>query len=214
MIYSRPMRTETRIMPALLLAAVAVIGAACGDDDGDEATPTEASGTVTERPTATPATPSPIEEPFEGTQEPVEATPPPGITTALLVNVKTQVLGPFDRVTFEFREGLPGFRIEYVEPPIIADPSGLQVEIDGAAFLQVRMERAAGHDPDTGQQTYTGGLELTPGLPQVLELERTGDFEGVLTWAIGMNSRADFRVLQVLEDPPGLVIEVKHPGSR
>jgi hypothetical protein len=120
--------------------------------------------------------------------------PPGGITTALLTGVFTQSFETYDQVTFEFQEGMPGFRIEYVEPPIIADASGLEVEIAGSAFLQVRMERAAGHDPDTGEETYTGSLELTPGIPQVVELERTGDFEGVLTWVLGVNERADFRV--------------------
>jgi hypothetical protein len=207
------MRIQSGFLLFVILVGAAVAAVRCGDDEGDETTPTaseQATATATDEPTATPGTPTVTEEPFEGGQEPVEATPPPGITTALLVAVDTQDQGTFDRVTFQFRNQVPGFRIEYVEPPIIADPSGFQVEIDGAAFLQVRMERAAGHDPDTGQETYTGGLELVPELPQVLELERTGDFEGVLTWVLGMNSRADFRV-QTLEEPPGLVIEVAHP---
>jgi hypothetical protein len=97
-----------------------------------------------------------------------------------------------------------------VDPPIIADPSGLEVEIAGAAFLQVRMEPAAGHDPDTGEPTYTGELELKPGLEQLLEVERTGDFEGVLLWVLGLASKEDFRV-DTLQDPPRLVIDVAHP---
>jgi hypothetical protein len=201
-----------RLIRTLLLVVllVAMAGlAACDDDDEEEDDGTTTPSTA---PTSAPATPTASAEPFNGGQEPVLQEPPGGITTALLTGVFTQSFETYDQVTFEFQEGMPGFRIEYVEPPIIADASGLEVEIAGSAFLQVRMERAAGHDPDTGEETYTGSLELTPGIPQVVELERTGDFEGVLTWVLGVNERADFRV-QTEDGPLRLVVEVAHPGT-
>jgi hypothetical protein len=141
----------------------------------------------------------------------VEATPAPGgPTTALLLAVRTAEQGTFDRITFEFQGELPGYSVQYVEPPIIADASGLEVDIDGSGFIQIRMEPAAGHDPDTGDETYTGPLELKPDLPSLLEAERTGDFEAVLTWVLGLSEEADFRVT-TLEGPPRLVIDVAHP---
>ena len=57
--------------------------------------------------------------------------------------------------------------------------------------------------------TYTGPNRFSPGTPEVIELVRTGGFEGVLTWAIGLNDRVDFRVL-TLQDPPRLVIDVRN----
>ena len=100
--------------------------------------------------------------------------------------------------------------MQYVEPPIIADASGLEVDIAGSAFIQIRMEPAAGHDPNTGDETYTGSLELKPNLPSLLEAERTGDFEGILTWVLGLGEDLDFRVM-TLDGPPRLVIDVAHP---
>jgi hypothetical protein len=43
-----------------------------------------------------------------------------------------------------------------------------------------------------------------------VEAELTGDFEAVLTWALGVNQEADFRVL-TLDGPPRLVVDVGHP---
>ena len=141
----------------------------------------------------------------------MEATPAPGgPTTALLVDVRLADQGTFDRITFEFEGGVPGFGVQYVEPPIIADASGLEVDIEGSAFIQIRMEPAAGHNPDTGNETYTGGLELTPDLPAIRETERTGDFEAVLTWVLGLSDELNFRVT-TLDGPPRLVVDVAHP---
>jgi hypothetical protein len=47
-------------------------------------------------------------------------------------------------------------------------------------------------------------------LPSLVEAERTGDFEGVLTWVLGLNEEAGFRVYE-LEEPYRLVVDVAHP---
>ena len=175
--------------------------AGCGDDD-------EPSPSAT--PARSPA--SPTAEPFSGGRDPVEETPSgsPPLGGALLVDVRTGEQAGFDRITFEFEGGLPGYLVEYVEPPIIADPSGLEVEIEGSAFIHIRMEPAAAHDPNTGDETYAGPLELKPALPSLLEAERTGDFEAVLNWVLGLSEEADFRVT-TLQEPPRLVIDIGHP---
>lgn len=199
---------------ALLAASALLVAAACGGGAPTAATPTTPPD---ETPEATPAdratpaetaTPSPTPVPFDGTRGPVEVegTPP----TALLVDVRTGLQEGFDRIVFEFEEGLPGYRIEYVEPPIEADPSGLPVEIAGSAFLKVTLRSAAGFDPSTGDPTYDGPSEIAPGLPSLLEAERTGDFEAVLTWVLGLTEEVDFRV-SALEDPFRVVIDVAHP---
>jgi len=126
----------------------------------------------------------------------------------VLIAVRSGRHEGFDRAVFEFRDGLPGYRIEYVKPPIIADPSGLPVQIAGNAFLQVRMEPAAGHDPNTGASTAP--IEVSTGLPSLVEMKRAGDFEAVLTWVLGLRAEVDFRVFELME-PFRLVIDVKHP---
>jgi hypothetical protein len=163
--------------------------------------------------------------PFEGARGPVEKE---GVTVAspiaspaeqeryyefnppLLVDVRTGRHDEegFDRVVFEFSNVLPGYRIEYVQSPITACGSGLPVTIAGNAFLQVRMTPAAAHD-EQGNVTF-GTTELTPGLSTILEVESACDFEGVLTWVLGLSEEVDFSVL-VLTDPYRVAVDVAHP---
>jgi hypothetical protein len=191
-----------------------LLAVACGDDDNGiiptASGPSSDSATPVITASPAPASPSPSGEPFNGGREPVEAPPPAGFVTALLIDVQTGEHEGFDRITFEFSGGVPGFRVEYVEPPIHADPSDLLIEIAGDAFIRIRMEPAAGYDPDTGTPTYNGPLELTPGFASLVEAERMGDFEGVLQWVLGLTEKTDFRV-ETLEGPPRLVIDVAHP---
>jgi len=203
------------IRPAAMPAACIflLLAVACGDDDNGTTPTASAPPSDSATPVITAsasASPSPSGEPFSGGREPVEAPPPVGFVTALLIDVQTGEHEGFDRITFEFSGGVPGFRVEYIEPPIHADPSDLLIEIAGAAFIRIRMEPAAGYDPDTGTPTYNGPLELTPGFASLVEAERMGDFEGVLQWVLGLGEETEFRV-ETLEDPPRLVIDVAHP---
>ena len=195
---------------ALLIGAGLLLLAACDDNGGDGAqTPTDTSvggGEPMGTPDATASLPTPTAV-FEGTRGPVEQerTDQPA---AILVDVRTGHHEGFDRVVFEFDIAIPGYRIEYVQSPITACGSGLTVTIAGDAFLQVRMTPAAAHD---GQGNVTvDTTELTPGLPAILEVESTCDFEGEVTWVVGLNEEVDFSVFE-LSDPPRLVIDVLHP---
>lgn len=196
-----------------VLAALALVVSGCGDDEGDDtASPTATTGataSATGERTPTPGTGSPTGQPFGGSTDMVVVLHEQGIGQAILRDVRVAPQEGFDRIVFEFEGGVPGYRIEYVEPPIIRDPSGLEAQIAGNAFLQIRMERAAGHDPNTGVSTFEP-LELTPGLPSILEAEETGDFEAVLTWVLGLSGKLPFRVDE-FNSPDRLTIDVRHP---
>jgi hypothetical protein len=84
------------------------------------------------------------------------------------------------------------------------------VTIDGKAFLQITIQGAVANYLAAGGTAYTGPNELKPGLPNLVEAEITGDFEAVLTWVLGVNEEAGFRVL-TLEGPARLVVDVGHP---
>ena len=115
----------------------------------------------------------------------------------------------YDRVVFQFRNALPGYRVDFVEPPLREDGSGAPVKIEGDAFAVVRMEPASGFDLATGEGelVYDGPRRLA-GSGIVAELVRTGDFEAVLTWSVGLDERVPFRVLR-LENPSRLVIDFR-----
>ncbi|MCA1703036.1 MAG: peptidoglycan-binding protein [Actinobacteria bacterium] len=115
----------------------------------------------------------------------------------------------FDRVVFEFRDTLPGFDVRYVDPPIIQDGSGEPIAVDGSAFVQIRMEPATGFDFDTGTPSYNGPGRISgagAGLAVVREVVRSGDFEGVLTWVVGLGRRVGFQVA-TLSGPSRLVVD-------
>ena len=133
---------------------------------------------------------------------------------ALLERVAVARHEGYDRVVFQFRNVLPGYRVEYVEPPLRQDGSGNVVEVDGNAFVVVRMEQASGFDLGTGEGelVYKGPRRISgagAGTSVVREVVRIGDFEAVLNWAVGLDDRVDFRVL-TLDDPPRLVVDFRN----
>ncbi len=135
-------------------------------------------------------------------------------------------MGTFDRVTFHFRTLVcldfcstpPSnpqptiFRAEFVDRPVLANPSGQEVPVSGNAVLQLVMSNASGVDlsVDPPVQTYTGPTRIEANLPNVVEVVETGDFEAVLSWAIGVRSGAGGATAQVLTSPTRVVVDVPH----
>lgn len=120
----------------------------------------------------------------------------------------------YDRVVFQFRDQLPGYRVSYVQPPLKEDGSGNPVEIQGGAIVMVRMEPASGFDltTDEGVMVYKGPKRIEgsdSGTSVIRELVRTGDFEAVLSWAIGLEDRVDFRV-RTATSPARLIVDFRN----
>jgi hypothetical protein len=130
---------------------------------------------------------------------------------ALLVDVRAARHEGFDRVVFQFRDALPGYDVRYVSRPIRLNGSGRVVPIAGGHVVRVRMDNAL--DADLTQpgapMTYTGPQRFSPGTPEVVEVVRAGGFEGVLTWAAGLQDRVDFRVT-TLNAPDRLVVDFRN----
>ena len=114
----------------------------------------------------------------------------------------------FDRVVFEFSGvGFPGYQVQYATEPIRACGSGAEVPLAGADRLAVRFEPAQAHD--TLGNVTAAARSLAPRLQQVLELKLVCDFEGQVEWAIGLDARRPFRVLEVSQ-PPRVIVDVRH----
>jgi hypothetical protein len=112
-----------------------------------------------------------------------------------------------DRVVFSYSvHGLagPGCRAGYANGPFTEDASGRPVSVAGSAFVVVRCTPAYGYDYATGRTTYTGPKHVEPtGAEHVKQLAETGDFEGVVTWVVGLDARRPFRMAEQTV-PPGL----------
>jgi hypothetical protein len=120
----------------------------------------------------------------------------------------------YDRVVFQFQNGLPGYRIEYVQPPLKEDGSGNPVSVQGNAIVLVRMDPASGFDLNTGEgvMVYKGPKRIdasSAGTSVVQELVRTGDFEAVLSWAIGLSDKVDFLV-RTATSPARLIVDFRN----
>jgi hypothetical protein len=145
---------------------------------------------------------------------------------ALLVGVDVHDMGTFDRVTLSFRftvcvdepctppdNPLPVItKAAYVDPPVLADPSGQPVPVAGGAVLQLVMTNASGVDLTQNPPvvTYTGPTRIEANLPSVTEVVETGDFESVLSWAIGVRDGAAGGTAQVLTSPTRVVVDIPH----
>jgi len=88
------------------------------------------------------------------------------------------------------------------------------VNVKGAAVVVVRMEPASGFDLNTGEgvMVYKGPRRIDgsgAGTSVVQELVRTGDFEAVLSWAIGLSDKVDFRI-QTAQSPARLIVDFRN----
>ena len=206
-------RSAHRRVILAALAAVASLGlAACGED-GPSTTPA-----ATDRPAATaaPAATSSSTFPpctFSGTTDPAEGGA--DALPKLLTDVRVGIHDCYERVTFEFKpqrgepDGPVGWKAAYDPGPITEDGSGHPVPIKGTAFLVVRL---TGSGADLSQEaapaTYTGPPSLeAAGATRIEQVRRTGDFEGVITWVIGVDGQRPFSV-STQDNPTRLIVDV------
>ncbi|MEO8180705.1 MAG: DUF4339 domain-containing protein [Deltaproteobacteria bacterium] len=126
---------------------------------------------------------------------------------ALLQALRISKNDGFDRVVFEFRERMPGYRLEYLDRPVRDCGSGAVRRIDGQGRLEVRFSPASAHTE--GGEPTVRARELRPALSTIREIERTCDFEGVVTWVVGTASAQRYRAFE-LSGPPRLVVDIDH----
>jgi hypothetical protein len=200
-----------RIVAACLLAAVAATGCSSGSG-GSAATATSA------------AAPTTAGGPADTTGGTATTTAPEGWTTAtkagtnnpkvpedmpMLVAIRTGSHDGYDRVVLEFRNDLPSWRVGYVDE--VSSESGATVPLAGSASLFAQVDPAWAHDQNTpsNEATYSGPRSLTPGYPTLRQVRWVDEFEGHLTFGLGLQRQVGFQVLE-LRGPSRLVIDVAH----
>ena len=121
-------------------------------------------------------------------------TGPAGAEPAYLTGVEVERDGCL-RVVLSFEDGVPGYRVAYepAETALVEDGSGRRVALEGEAFLVVRLEPAMTariSDEGAVTRTYDGPRRLEGDPP----LAKTGDFEAVVRWTVGLDERLPFDV--------------------
>lgn len=202
------MRSRHAIAPAL--AAALVLGAC----SGSPATPPP-SGSAT--PGASEA-PMPTAEPIPSDTLGELACELPVVTNATapranITDLRMATHEGYDRVVFEFAQGLPEITIDRATPPFSHDASGMPIQVDGASFLRLTM-RGGTKQTEDGTSSYDGPTDVSPGFAGLVHLVEGGDFEAQSTWYFGLTHEACIRVLQLTDDgAPRLVIDIGQPGS-
>jgi hypothetical protein len=206
-----PIATLNELRPWVFLVALVMVGCHARNHRASE--PARAAAlTTTETPPAAASVGSarePAREkpgaPFAGTVGILDV--PRNTEPSMLTAVRAAAHEGYDRVVFEFRGAAPGYHVEYIDRPVRDCGAGEPRPIAGDGWLEVRFFPANAHD-EQGRPTVPFG-ELRPNLPNVVEVERTCDFEAVVTWVLGTRSPKHYRVLE-LSAPTRFVVDVRH----
>lgn len=131
---------------------------------------------------------------------------PHSATVTQVWQLRTGNDGSFDRIVLDERMSASGYIVKYVHL-MLTDPKGAPVKLRGHYVLQITVLDATTLSLPAG--TSRIARTYTPGLPEVAQIKKTGEFERVVTFAVGLNHYRGFRVTR-LRSPTRLVIDVLH----
>lgn len=129
------------------------------------------------------------------------------VARAQITDVRVGTHAGYDRVVVEFDAGIPPYTLDEVNPPLLADPSGMEMHVEGSAFWSLVLQGGTRVNLD-GSMSYSGRTDFTPDFPALAELVEAGDFEAVSSWFIGLHESTCARVL-TLAHPARLVIDIQ-----
>jgi hypothetical protein len=210
-------RLRAAAAPALILSLVLAACAAVDPSGFGIASPSATAQATESLPpsaqpsSSPPASADPSSEPTDDLGPFACDYPVTGVGTvplALITDIRVGAHDGYDRVVFQFNDGIPQFRLDEAIPPLLADGSGLPIEVDGNAFWQLVMQGGTRVNPEGGF-SYAGPTDFTPGFNKLTQLVTGGDFEAVSTWYFGLEASSCVRVI-TLTNPSRLVIDVEH----
>jgi hypothetical protein len=204
-------RPATWPRTAVAATLITLTLAACAPAAGGSASPTTSvppSVAMPSEPSSSAPTPEPsadlgpftCELPIDGDET---------VARAQITDVRVGTHAGYDRVVIEFDQGIPPFTLDQATPPLLADPSGMEMEVEGSAFWSLVLQGGTRVTVD-GAMSYDGPTDFTPDFPALAELVEAGDFEAVSSWYLGLHEATCARVL-TLADPARLVIDIEHP---
>ncbi|HEY5183451.1 MAG TPA: hypothetical protein VIM19_00780 [Actinomycetes bacterium] len=92
---------------------------------------------------------------------------------------------PFNRIAFTFTTAFPSYRFSFTDR-LISDPKGQVVPLAGLGPLTVVFTPAQAHTPDGASSTITSQPTRPLGYRPMADYAEAGDFEGVLTYGVGI----------------------------
>lgn len=188
---------SSRRIPAVLVLLLLTPSAACAEEAAPgparAATPAPpaAATSVPSKAAATPVPPQPAAVSW-GTG-PVTVPRSPAVPPVPVVTGIRYAAHPaegYDRIVFDISGAAPSYTVRYVDE-VRADPSDKIVTVPGRAFLLVVLTPAQAHRGD-GKVTVSGTRRIN--LPMLRAYAVTGDFEGHVSIALGLDDVVGFRV--------------------
>jgi hypothetical protein len=125
-----------------------------------------------------------------------------------LVEIRTAHHPGFDRIVFEFAGGLPRRTSAHWVDEVIHDASGRPAVVHGNAFLAIVLQGATAHEDTPGAPTTYGPRRRAYDLPNVAHVVATGDFEGVVSFGVGLMKQTRILHRSRLTDPARYVVDV------
>jgi hypothetical protein len=213
------LKRSARLAAVAGLAVLAGCGGAPAGSPGPT-TPATSAATAASNPaasnpaasTSTPAASTPVAStPASSTAQLDDTSRACAQPGSYLTAVRTGKHGGYDRVVFQFSGGLPAVTAERVAT-VYADPRGTPVSLAGKSRLHVVFRGASGNCPQPPHRTWTGLPVLTPRYSQLLMVRAAGDFEGYLSFGIGLAARGGYRISS-LAGPDRVVIDFTRPRA-
>jgi hypothetical protein len=123
---------------------------------------------------------------------------------ANLTNVRVAEQVGYDRIVLQFDNRVPSYTVKRLAKPVFkSGGSGQLITLRGAAGAQVQIHSAS------ASATYSGPKDFThPEFLVLSEAKVVEDFEGYLSWGLGLTRPGCFRAF-TLTDPARLVIDFK-----
>jgi hypothetical protein len=145
-----------------------------------------------------------------GTNLPAFACADTGGGKTGVANVTTARVAPqsgYDRFVLQFDSPVPSYTVKRQATPVFSNgPSGQTITLSGTSGVLVQVSSA------TGANTFTGPTDFTHAeYPVLKEARQTEDFEGHVSWGLGLGKNACLRSF-TLADPARLVVDFTTSG--
>jgi hypothetical protein len=92
---------------------------------------------------------------------------------------------PYNRMSFSFTTAYPSYQFAYVDQ-LVADGSGQPIPLPGYGVLRIAFTPAQAHTPDGAASTIVSQPAANLGMSRMVGYAQAGDFEGHLTYGIGI----------------------------
>lgn len=211
--HGRRPRTPLMVAGAIVLAAAVIAGSVfAGVYIGSQRSSSTTTAAPTTAPTATPApsaTPQPTTKPAPTPLAGFGSGPYAGgaaisgqVTSVGAVRAAAQT--GYDRFVIDLGQS-PLQQYEVSTQPtskFTLDPKGDVVTLNGTSGVLIILSNASNHN------AFTGSTDVRTGLPTIKEARLVGDFEGMVSWGLGVNGPGFVRVM-TLTSPNRLVVDVQ-----